>query len=183
MHAWVEPPEFTKPSSLDHSAMSIYFILDSRSSEIKIGRSADIPLRVRALQTGNPGALKLMGWIVATDDVRTERDLHSRYNDRRGIGEWFSIGPREVLIELKRATGFVPAQGDSFEIVGRDRDGVSEYLGVCEWADFELEECCPFCGCFCGMHFQDASWMYHCTNCDMLTNFDSPCSTSNDDVA
>jgi hypothetical protein len=49
--------------------MSIYFILDSRSSEIKIGRSADIPLRVRALQTGNPGALKLMGWIVATDDV------------------------------------------------------------------------------------------------------------------
>ena len=48
---------------------------------------------------------------------------------------------------------------------------VPEYLGVWEWGDLEIEECCPFCGCLCGMHFQDASQMYYCLNCDTLTDF------------
>lgn len=39
------------------------------------------------------------------------------------------------------------------------------------WGDLEIYECCPFCGCLCGMHFQDASQMYHCLNCDTLTDF------------
>jgi hypothetical protein len=46
-----------------------------------------------------------------------------------------------------------------------------EYLGVWEWADLEIDECCPFCGCLCGMHFQEASQMYYCIRCDTLTDF------------
>jgi hypothetical protein len=152
--------------------MPIYFILDSRSSEIKIGRSTNVRNRVCALQTGNPGELQLMGWIEAIDDVEAERELQDRYVTTRGKGEWFSIGPTEVLHELERANGFVPKQGDSFEIIGHDRDAVPEYLGVCSWADFEIHECCPFCGCMCGMHFQEATWMYYCMNCGTLTNFE-----------
>lgn len=68
-------------------------------------------------------------------------------------------------------SGFVAKNADAFQLVGYDRDAVPEYLGVWEWGDLELEECCPFCGCLFGMHFQDASQMYHCLNCDTLTNF------------
>ena len=53
---------------------------------------------------------------------------------------------------------------DAFEIIGRDRDGIPEYLGVWNWGDLELENACPFGGCLCGMHFQDASSMYWCSN-------------------
>lgn len=38
-------------------------------------------------------------------------------------------------------------------------------------ADLEIDECYPFCGCLCGMHFQEASQMYYCIQCDTLTNF------------
>ncbi|THI87138.1 MAG: GIY-YIG nuclease family protein [Nitrospira sp. CG24A] len=151
--------------------MPVYFVIDRSSSQIKIGRSKDVPKRVRTLQTGNPNPLELMGWVLSGHDTSTERTLHKRYGAKRGSGEWFSITQDEVLWELKRACGFIPKKGDAFEIVGYDRDGVPEYLGVCDWADFELEECCPFCGCFCGMHFQEASAMYHCLNCDALTDF------------
>jgi Meiotically Up-regulated Gene 113 (MUG113) protein len=150
--------------------MPVYFVIDRSSSQIKIGRSEHVRRRVRTLQTGNPNPLELMGWIPSEDDTSMERTLHNRYDAKRGNGEWFSITQDEVLRELKRAYGFIPKKGDTFEIVGYDRDGVPEYLGVCDWADFELEECCPFCGCFCGMHFQEASAMYHCLNCDALTD-------------
>jgi hypothetical protein len=67
--------------------------------------------------------------------------------------------------------GFVAKNADAFQIVGYDRDAIPEYLGVWEWADLEIDECCPFCGCLCGMHFQEASQMYYCIRCDTLTDF------------
>jgi hypothetical protein len=152
--------------------MPVYFVLDTNTSHVKIGRGSDVRRRVRNLQTGNPSPLQLMGWIEVENDNEVERRLHARYQEQRGIGEWFSIGPTEVLAELKSENGFVPTPKDAFEIVGYDRDGIPEYMGVCEWADFEFYECCPFCGCFCGMHFQEASGMYHCMNCDAFTNFE-----------
>ncbi|STQ89310.1 GIY-YIG nuclease family protein [Iodobacter fluviatilis] len=152
--------------------MPVYFVSDDLRNQVKIGRSTDVKRRVKTLQTGNPSALKLMGWINTANDASMESELHEHYKGLRGIGEWFSIGPTEVLNELKRHYGFVPKPTDSFEIIGFDRDGIPEYLGVCEWGDFEIYECCPFCGCFCGMHFQDASSMHHCINCDTLINFD-----------
>lgn len=91
----------------------------------------------------------------------------------RGNGEWFSIDVDEILTELKRANyGFIPVKGYAYEIISYDKDAVPEYLGVCEWADFEIYECCPFCGCFCGMHEQSDTGMFHCLNCDAITNFD-----------
>lgn len=113
-----------------------------------------------------------MGWIEIDDDARFENTLHQKYQEQRGIGEWFYIGPTEVLTELQRNNGFVPTPNNSFEIIGYDNDAVPEYLGVCEWADFEIYECCPFCGCFCGMHEQEGTGMYHCINCDAFTSFD-----------
>ena len=88
-------------------------------------------------------------------------------------GEWFAIEPADVLPILMRAgrDGFVAKNANAFQITGYDRDTVPEYLGVWEWADLEIDECCPFCGCLCGMHFQDTSQMYYCIRCDTLTDF------------
>ena len=70
-----------------------------------------------------------------------------------------------------RTDTFVAKNADAFQIISYDRDAIPEYLGVWEWGDLELDECCPFCGCLCGMHFQDAAQMYHCLNCGTLTDF------------
>jgi hypothetical protein len=151
--------------------VSVYFILDPDRHQIKIGKSAKPLKRVKGLQTGNPTKLLLMGWI--SDDRVSEQNLHDKYKDRRELGEWFAIDQDDVLGELQSALyGFVPKRGDPFEIIGHDKDGIPEYIGVCEWAEFEYYECCPYCGCLCGMHFQEASGMYHCLNCDKLTTFD-----------
>ena len=40
-----------------------------------------------------------------------------------------------------------------------------------EWSDLELDECCPFCGSLCGMHFQEASQAYYCISCRRLSDF------------
>ena len=114
-----------------------------------------------------------MGWIVSTDDSGLEKNLHHRFADYRLQGEWFEIEAAHILPILRKAgrAGFVGKNADAFQIVGYDSDAIPEYLGVWKWGDLEFDECCPFCGCLCGMHFQEASQMYYCINCDTLTDF------------
>ncbi|RDC59401.1 hypothetical protein HME9302_00589 [Alteripontixanthobacter maritimus] len=163
--------------------MAVYFILEENDADwrMKIGRSCDPQARGRALQTGNSRPLKLVGWINDGSDTVTEARLHAKYaraNVKRAddvaAREWFYLEPADILSDLIDAGrfGFVAKNADAFEIVGYDRDAVPEYVGVWDWANLEIDECCPFCGCFCGMHFQEASWMYHCPNCDTLTDFE-----------
>ncbi|HFT7414450.1 GIY-YIG nuclease family protein [Stenotrophomonas maltophilia] len=155
--------------------MPVYFIGEDENGccPIKIGVAKNIAERKRNLQTGNPLVLKLLGWIEVADAFELERQLHQHFKSARSRGEWFAIEPADILPILMRAgrDGFVAKNADAFQIVGYDRDAVPEYLGVWEWGDLEIYECCPYCGCLCGMHFQDASQMYHCLNCDTLTDF------------
>lgn len=156
--------------------MSVYFIyeLSQGRKALKIGRSGDRATRLRQLQTGNPNELLIVGWINAEDDSALERSLHMHFADQRRIGEWFEIEPADIQAVILRAgrNGFVAKNEDAFAIVGYDRDAIPEYAGVWEWGDLELEECCPFCGCCGGMHFNEAASMWHCLNCDTLTEFD-----------
>jgi len=151
--------------------MPVYFVAEKTNDVIKIGVSNQIQRRLGQLQTANANELELMGWIVSENDYLTEKSLHRKYDSKRERGEWFSITQDDVLRELTRARGFIPKNENAFEILGYDRDGVPEYVGVSKWCDFEYYECCPFCGCFCGMHFNEAMSMYHCINCDTLTDF------------
>lgn len=155
--------------------MPVYFIGQETNGQItiKIGVAQNIEKRRRKLQTGNPYELRLLGWLMSKDNYELEKKLHRHFRAKRGLGEWFDIEPADILPILQRAgsDGFVAKNADAFEIIGHDKDGVPAYLGVWEWDDLEFYECCPFCGCFCGMHFQEASWMYHCLNCDTLTDF------------
>lgn len=155
--------------------MPVYFIGENENgcSPIKIGVAKNIDARKRNLQTGNPLELRLLGWITSDDDFQLERQLHGRFKFARTRGDWFQIEPADLLPLLIRAgqRGFVGKNADAFQITSYDSDAVPEYLGVWEWADLEIDECCPFCGCLCGMHFQQASQMYYCIECDTLTDF------------
>lgn len=162
--------------------MPVYFILEENSADwrMKIGRATNLRSRRGALQTGNSRQLKVVGWIEAKNEGETEKRLHAKYA-AHNIGqhggssarEWFYLQPSDILEDLKRAgiDGFVEKNADAFEVVGHDSDGVPEYLGVWDWSSLELDECCPFCGCFCGMSFQDTSWMFQCLSCNELTDF------------
>ena len=116
--------------------MPVYFVIERKSDAIKIGVATDIRRRLAQLQTGSPNKLELMGWITPEDDYGTEKVLHKRYNEKRVPGgggkEWFAISQDVVLRELQQARGFIPRNADSFEIIGYDRDGIPEYMGVCE---------------------------------------------------
>ena len=154
--------------------MVVYFIVqDELDRPVKIGVAKDVQARRKMLQTGNPAVLKIMGWIKSNDDFELEGRLHRRFAVQRRLGEWFHIQPGDILPILigEGANAFITKNADAFEIVGYDEDAVPEYLGVWEWGEIVLEECCPSCGCMCAMHFQDASQMYHCLNCDDLTDF------------
>ncbi|MBY3043204.1 GIY-YIG nuclease family protein [Rhizobium ruizarguesonis] len=155
--------------------MPVYFLGEDEKgcNRIKIGVAKNIAARRRKLQTANSEELRLLGWIETDDAFQVERLLHQKFDARHVRGEWFDIEPADILPILKRKGrhGFVAKNADAFQIVGYDRDAIPEYLGVWEWGDLEIDECCPFCGCLCGMHFQDASQMYHCLNCDTLTDF------------
>ncbi|MBC7906378.1 MAG: GIY-YIG nuclease family protein [Rhodospirillaceae bacterium] len=156
--------------------MSVYFIFEmgNAHNRLKIGRARNIHTRLRNLQTGNPTELLLVGWIEAADDNELERSLHKHFATQRRMGEWFEIEPADVQSVILRAgqQGFVAKNADAFKIIGYDKDAVPEFAGVWEWGDLALEECCPFCGCCCGIHFQEASSLYHCLNCDVLTDFE-----------
>lgn len=155
--------------------MPVYFFGERENScnPIKIGVAKNIGVRKRNLQTGNPLELVLLGWIEADDTFQLERHLHKRFDAARVRGEWFAIEAADILPLLMQAgrAGFVTKNADSFQITNYDSDSIPEYLGVWEWGDLEIHECCPLCGCLCGMHFEDASQMYHCLNCDTLTDF------------
>ena len=152
--------------------MAVYFIADRENSFIKIGVSKNRNRRIKELKTGNPFQLEFMGWIECENDYKLEKDLHQKFRAKNHSGEWFKINQDDVVDLLKIHHGFVPKTDDAFKVIGYDRKGIPEYLGVWEWQEFELEECCPFCGCLCGMHYKEEIMMYYCMNCDVLTNFE-----------
>lgn len=74
----------------------IYFIQDTLTCHIKIGfTDGDPDARLRALQTGNPNPLVLLG--TSQGDLEDEQDLHRRFSEWRVQGEWFK--PAKAVIE------------------------------------------------------------------------------------
>lgn len=114
-----------------------------------------------------------MGWINSDSDSKLEKKLHKDFAIRREVGEWFDINHNDILPILEEAgsNGFIATNADAFQIIGFDKDAIPEYVGICKWADLEIEQCCPFCGCLGGMHYQEASSMYYCIDCNELTDF------------
>ena len=159
--------------------MPVYFIAENENDDhwslrVKIGRSGDILVRLRALQTGSPYDLKLMGWIEDDDEKGLERRLHRRYADRRIRLEWFELQPEDVLRELKShgVCAFIATEENAFEIASRDKDGVPEYCGPWKWGDVDDSEFCPKCGCGCGLQYNENYGTERCLICGIIYEYE-----------
>ena len=80
----------------------VYFILDTISNAIKIGKANDIHERLSGLQTGNPNELLVLHYDKC-DSAETafnlERKYHNKFNHLRVRGEWFKYD-REIFQKL-----------------------------------------------------------------------------------
>ena len=74
--------------------MSVYFILNEVTKNVKIGHSADPDKRLRQLQQGNDCPLKLIALVEGGQSL--ERQYHETWSQYRietpsGNNEWFSV--------------------------------------------------------------------------------------------
>lgn len=87
----------------------VYFVRAGEDGHIKIGFTASKPSeRIANLQTGNPVPLILVA--VVPGEPILERQLHQRFAQYRGIGEWFKPGSELVaFIDGARLAGGMAA--------------------------------------------------------------------------
>lgn len=81
----------------------VYFLRDG--DHVKIGTSANVPVRIAGGQTMNPRELVLIGSVPG--DRRLEADLHRRFRRLHVRGEWFEATPELLAFidELFASTG------------------------------------------------------------------------------
>lgn len=80
-------PVVTRPGE---KAGWVYFIACTETRRCKIGHTnGSVESRLRALQTGSAGLLRIMAKQPGTID--TERTLHGRFAAQRVHGEWFEM--------------------------------------------------------------------------------------------
>lgn len=78
----------------EHKGGWVYFI--QCGEYVKIGLSADVDARLKALQTSTPYPLALIKKFAVPDPAQAEARLHVYFEDRRHAGEWFALTPDEI---------------------------------------------------------------------------------------
>jgi hypothetical protein len=158
--------------------MPVYFIAENENDDygslrVKIGRTGDMQVRLRALQTGSPYELKLMGWIESDNDALLEQKLHQKYSTSRIRLEWFKLDPADVFVELRShgIFAYIATEENTFEIEAWDKDGVPEYHGPWKWGDVEDSEFCPKCGCGCGLQYNENYGGERCLLCGIIYEY------------
>jgi hypothetical protein len=90
---WVgEKSQPAPPPRARLASTVVYFLQGERTGLIKIGRAADLASRLRALQTGSPDKLRVIGVLPCASPLPHEKGLHEQFSALRQHGEWFSPG-------------------------------------------------------------------------------------------
>lgn len=74
----------------------VYFIRDPATGEVKIGMTRRKPSARLAELTKGPRELELLHSVSTPEPWRLERELHRRYADKRGRGEWFALSAADL---------------------------------------------------------------------------------------
>jgi hypothetical protein len=64
----------------------VYFIVDERHDEVKIGYTSNIKIRLSTLRTARPS---IKCFAMMDGDKETEKMWHDTFSSRRLEGEWF----------------------------------------------------------------------------------------------
>jgi len=87
----------------------VYFITDDATGLIKIGRAMDVEQRLKGLQTGAPGQLRVLADMDG--GAAGEADMHRRFAHLRVRGEWFSPGD-DLLQFIEALAAATPEDGE-----------------------------------------------------------------------
>lgn len=82
-------------------AAHVYFVQSKDGGPIKIGRSANLEVRLQSLQRSHSNKLTILNTITCIDKkeaIKIEGDLHKKFYKYRSHGEWYE--PCQELIEL-----------------------------------------------------------------------------------
>lgn len=76
----------------------VYLICDPSNDTFKIGvtKKKDIKERIRKLQTGNSTELFISSYYECEYPFRLEKLLHTRFHNKREVGEWFSLEANDI---------------------------------------------------------------------------------------
>lgn len=98
----------------DQGIGKVYFIQAEKDGSVKIGYTANIERRIKALQTSTPQKLELLAAIPAS--MAIEKSLHKKYKKYRISGEWFRSS-QELLddIEKYKSNGFEDSKLSKFK--------------------------------------------------------------------
>jgi hypothetical protein len=160
------------------NTLPVYFIANGEAqlSPIKIGRTNSLKRRMSELQTGNPVQLRLLGYIESGDEVSLEAELHQKFCQERRSGEWFNIEAEKIVPFLLAAgtAAYVPPEDAVFEIESNDRSGVPCFVRGAAWLNLEVDQLCPSCGCFGGIHYQGGPAGDICLRCGYMPAHHEP---------
>ncbi|MFE0200492.1 GIY-YIG nuclease family protein [[Kitasatospora] papulosa] len=98
---------------MNESLESVYVIGTPGLRTVKIGRSIDVPRRLRAIQLMCPIELSVLWWCAGGEEL--EGALHSRFVEYRSHGEWFSFPGDPVssimgaVVELQEPQAELPS--------------------------------------------------------------------------
>lgn len=91
-----------------HQAGFIYVV--AGNGYYKIGRSVDVPNRLRAFGLHLPFPTELVCWFAVDDTHASERSWHQAFADKRVNGEWFDLDAEDLAL-LKSSAGVTVEQG------------------------------------------------------------------------
>lgn len=76
----------------------VYLICDPSNDNFKIGvtKKNDIRERIKKLQTGNSTELFISSYYECEYPFRLEKLLHTKFHNKRKIGEWFSLESTDI---------------------------------------------------------------------------------------
>ena len=95
--------EFAKsrPKKEENLYQGVYFVR-SGDGLIKIGCTADLPTRFKALQSAIPTDLEIVAFYRCDNVYEREREFHELFKDKKVKGEWFELSDEDVEMLLVR---------------------------------------------------------------------------------
>lgn len=81
------------------------YIIKADTGHYKIGRSYNVPKRMRLFAVKLPFGFEIINYFPTDDMYKAERDLHLLFKEKRANGEWFLLSDQNA--EFLEALGCI----------------------------------------------------------------------------
>lgn len=92
----IKAQEKTSPPTPLKQVPGFVYLVKSPTGFYKIGRTKNPEKRIKSFEVKLPFEVELDALIPTVDMYRLEADLHQRFAEKRGQGEWFALTPDDV---------------------------------------------------------------------------------------